>query len=258
LKAIYGIAVNQLYVIFSSKYLRYFLFVIAVLVFIFLSGISSKNLENGFIISIWGNEIHNFDSIFLKIYLSLIYLVLFLIIFPLGFAHHIYNLITTDYANIYLSRSISRSDLLIGTLFAFYKFYLILTFSIVFITTIYFFIITGTVIVSLLTTSLQFILLFFSSFTLMSLFIIGTNSIGIATLLYVIYIFFISGLFVIKTSNIFLLNVLNLFSFLLPPISQTYENFEADKTINVIKSLTSLIFLFCISVLIYRRKEFYK
>ncbi|MEW6654515.1 MAG: hypothetical protein AB1394_13775, partial [Bacteroidota bacterium] len=239
---------------FSSIYLRYFLLSLFVLLLIFLSGISSRNLENGYILSVWGNEIPSFESIFFKLYLSFIFLVLFIIVFPIAFAHHIHNITTTNYANIYLSRCITRVELLIGTLLAFYSFFLVLTFLFVLIIMIYFWVITETIILYMLIVSIPFLFLFLSSFTFLSALIITINSIGNAALLYVIYIFLVNGLFINDVSSNLLINI---FSFIVPPISQTLENIEQGYLINIIRSMTSLVLSLFVSAFIYQRKEFY-
>jgi len=252
---IYKIMVNQICIIISSMYFKMFILSLLVILSIFLSGITSRNLENGYILSVWGNEIVNFESDFLKLYLSFIFLVIFIIVFPIAFAHNIHNITTIDYANIYLSRSITRGELLLGILLAFYFFFLILTLLFVLIIMIYFWVITGIKFLNIFILFIPFLFLFLSSFTFLSALIIMTNSIGNATLIYVIYVFVLSGLFIhAGVSSTLLINIL---SFIVPPISQTLENMEREFFINILRSITSLLISLSVSLFIYQRKEFY-
>jgi hypothetical protein len=86
--------------------------------------------------------------------------------------------------------------------------------------------------------------------------ILITNSTGTGVLLYVVYVFFICGIFMVDKLSPSLTMVQNIFSFILPPISQTLENQERDFSMNMIKSLTSLSLFFIFSILIYQKKEF--
>jgi len=254
--------IDQFKRIFSNASIRLFLFILCFFLLIAID-INIAPFGKSLTLSIFNNKILKYSEITLVLLFHLTMLSGVHIFIPIGLASLIYLFLEPSFINYYLSRPVSRYQIIITNLTSVFLFFILVTLPSSILVLILLKIKSGVWQINiLLIQTLQFILSGISIYALLLFIVIVTNSLNLSITLIFIHNFFLHYFLKERDSNAIVNHIIKLIKFILPP--KVLSPLKLIKETNIseiifpftVQGLVCILVFLGISLKLYKNKEF--
>lgn len=244
--------------IMHSKCGNFFLACYGVLFIVMLAGWDVVDFKNGVIISFFGNNNSLFIQSVIATMVKLSYYLVFIIFIPICYSEQVAKINSIVFMSYFLSKPVQRRHVVLGTFLSIAIVYLLFITVIFLIFIIYNILFYGVFFGSLYKYIIEYTLITFSAISFLVFSLILTGTIGKGMLIYVIYVMFISNVFVYVVPEDFIFYSFSKYlqefaSWFLPQVNAIMDNSRNPAFSVMLKSVVSAFVFLLLSVIVYNK-----